>query len=100
MAGEDTSESGNASLTLERRESSASTCVIKILPINGSFYNIEAIDIVCNAKHLEVYALNEAYLVTAQGVRVDEVLGFEKKTFILQHSFDKPVPGCILKVAT
>lgn len=74
-----------------------------ILTINTSIavpgISIEAVDVLCNARHVEVLSLElNEYVETLPGVRVDEELGCERKVFMLQKPFESPVNGCKFRV--
>ena len=52
---------------------------------------IDAVDILCNARHMEVYSSAGGYLETSRGVRVDEALNCSHKLYMLQYAFEVSV---------
>ncbi|ESO02455.1 hypothetical protein HELRODRAFT_161726 [Helobdella robusta] len=84
------------------KESQNETCKIVVKSLSDGC-QIEAIDVICNAKHLEIYELSGNYLNTSTGIRIDEELGYREKVFILQYSFmNAPASnnGIFLKIPT
>ncbi len=59
---------------------------------------ISAIDVITNARHMEVMGETGQYMNTSHGMRVDELLALKDKMFLLQQTFEEPVPQCSITV--
>lgn len=63
----------------------------------GDNLAIAAVDILSNARNIEVFSPTGEYLITAEGIKLD-VAG-ERKLFLSQHTFDVAQSMCTLKVS-
>ena len=91
----------------EQNKSRSGPCMIEIQS-NSAEFRISAIDLVCNARRMEVFGVKRDYLTTEEGMFLDlggsgeELIegGISGKSYLIQHNFDEPVTNCQIKVYT
>ena len=74
--------------------STACSLAISIKPQYA--YKICAVDVLSEARHIEVYGDCEEYVATARGTYLD--LAVDQKVYLAQYSFEQPVGTCTVKV--
>jgi Domain of unknown function (DUF4506) len=60
---------------------------------------VDAVDIICSARHIEMFSTVGEYLATSDGVRVDDELECQRTAYMLPCSFKPSVSQCQLKVS-
>ena len=75
-----------------------SQCLITVATSQSPDLVIDAIDVICSARHIEVFLSTGEYLTTSDGLRVDDQLRCQQKAYMVPCSFDVPVASCQLKV--
>lgn len=61
---------------------------------------ISAIDVLCNARHMEVFSHTGEYMTTCTGIRIDEAIEVEcpEKLYLLQYTFEEPTSSFSARV--
>ena len=72
-------------------------CFISVMT-KSSQTVIDAVDVICSARHVEIFSSSGEYLMTSDGLRVDEDIACERKAYMIPCSFEPSVSSCKLQV--
>lgn len=80
--------------------SQSQSCILSVDANPSAKVVVDAVDVICNARRVEMYASNGEYLSTSEGSRVDEELGCQRTAYMMPCSFEPSLQRCQLKVST
>ncbi|ELT99956.1 hypothetical protein CAPTEDRAFT_200522 [Capitella teleta] len=62
--------------------------------------NISAIDVLCSARHMEVFSRLGEYEATCEGIHIDDDIIGSQRLYLLQHTLEEPTPSASFKLVS